>query len=405
METKEGVIEKGVVHFSIGEGFGKMLMEIAQEHLIYTLDPIKAVETLTKSLPGLPQELAFKILKGTLVLITDIKTQEVTVRDREEGDESFPKIDLIDLMIRWRREIITSGQQIVNNLFYWQNEIRGQKGRFKVDLDYEIVFKFIAGNNEALLDELREDEKILDIKSSIEISKNWIERTTKLRSTMKWIFMSFEEFNNSTGVQKYTDFDSECRNSVLTVLQTLQATLNVDIPKFIQKHEENTKIIEYLKITREIKETIDKGLEPVDINLKWDAGWLSPNGDYYALNGDIANMLHNQIADALQEKGIIPNSKNESGNYEIHADSWLEENGWVKIHRNSIHFGGCLNNRLGKPIVDITDTQIKIINEYGRDHCNGILKMGWRLETVTPTMFLMFSRDRKALYKKFFNFD
>jgi len=161
----------------------------------------------------------------------------------------------------------------------------------------------------------------------------------------------------------------------------------------------------YVQAAIEIDEVLSKGIEPVDIMSNYTAGWLAPNGDYYALNGEIANMLHNQIADALQEAGIVPKKPDEEIGAEINPDAWLEQAGWVKIHGNNINFAGCENIKIGKRNIDMTDAQIKKIYEYCAICHGGKVKAGWRLEFVSAIMFKdMAENNLPALYKKYFEF-
>jgi len=112
-------------------------------------------------------------------------------------------------------------------------------------------------------------------------------------------------------------------------------------------------------------------------------------------------MLHNQIASALYEAGVIPEGEDNEGN----PDGWLEQNGWVKIHGNNINFAGCLNVRIGKRNVDLTDIQIKKIYEYCALCHNGMVKAGWRLEQVSAIRFKDIAEaDLEGLYKKYFEF-
>ena len=90
------------VNFKIGDGFGITLMNIAQEHLLYSHDPQKAMDTITKSLVGCPDDIALKILIGEMVLPVDEESQQVICVPREDfHDTIFPKIDLKDWL--WRQ--------------------------------------------------------------------------------------------------------------------------------------------------------------------------------------------------------------------------------------------------------------------------------------------------------------
>jgi hypothetical protein len=156
----------------------------------------------------------------------------------------------------------------------------------------------------------------------------------------------------------------------------------------------------YIDSAREIEEVLEKGIEPVDILDNYSAGWLSPEGEYYALNGEIANMLHNQIASALYEKGIIPQDEVNENN----PDGWLCKNGWVKIHNNHILFDGWYNEKysLGQKNVDMTKKQIQAIYEFGQKCCGGVLKLGLGYSQVSAVNFQMLGDNQELMYEKYF---
>jgi len=93
-QTKEEILESGVIHFIIGEDLGLRIMEIAQEHLIYSYDPEKAIRSITDSLMGCPVDLALQILKGDMVLPVDVESQQVICQDREPEHDQYPIIDI-----------------------------------------------------------------------------------------------------------------------------------------------------------------------------------------------------------------------------------------------------------------------------------------------------------------------
>jgi len=89
----------------------------------------------------------------------------------------------------------------------------------------------------------------------------------------------------------------------------------------------------------------------------------------------------------------------------ISPDVWLEQQGWVKIHGNNVHFAGCLNHKMSKPNVDITEKQIDVICDY-IENCHACeIKVGWRLTRQSVSMFRVASRDLTSLYRRFFSFD
>lgn len=88
METKK-------VHFTLGEGAGQLIVNIAREHLLYELNPNKSVKAITSSLIGCPTDTALDILLGKLILVTskDRKTLD-TFPYTPEFKEKYPMLDI-----------------------------------------------------------------------------------------------------------------------------------------------------------------------------------------------------------------------------------------------------------------------------------------------------------------------
>lgn len=400
--------ESGTVHFTIGEDFGKLLATIAQEHLIYGNDPIKALKTITDGLIGIPAEMALKVLKGDLLLVVDVESQEVVVCSADEYPEiakTYPKVNILDFMERQAREAIKGANSLCAGWADVQRNIRRYDKVISVNVYYEDIFKFIAGNNEDLLDRYRYDLEVESLKNLIEVSKVFIEKTSEVQKTMRWMLLNWKDFDSLENSNKYSEYSGEVYDANMRVMLTMQQTLNMN---FEFNDEKEAKIATFIEASREIEQTLSKGIEPVNIMDNWSAGWLSPDCKFYGLNGEIANMLHNQIADALQNAGMIPMYENENDeklNIKINPDAWLEQHGWVKVHGDNINYAGCLNHRLGIENVHINEQQVMLLCEYIRDCHNGLLRLGWKMQKMTATMFLMyFKRDLFALNKNFFEY-
>lgn len=155
--------------------------------------------------------------------------------------------------------------------------------------------------------------------------------------------------------------------------------------------------------TNNIASSLESGL-PVDIKLNWDAGWLSPKGIFYGANGHINEMLHNKLANKLQEMGLIDYK-------ETNPDNWLLERGWTKIHGNWILYEGYLiakrskfQYELNMPLVKaipMTKEQRQQISLYGKICHGGILKFGLKQELMSSARFEMIDA---ALVWKLFDF-
>ncbi len=384
--------ETRIVHFRVGENAGALITTIAQEHLLYTLDPVKALETLTDSLTGCPTALALKILKGDIVLTVDVENQQFIAEERipEIHDQIFPKLNVKDWYERKLHEILSTGEDLkksIDQTMFWMKYKKVNK-----TYDFGQILKFINDKDSMLDDLIESSEDVYQVYTVIKIYKEFITKTLKIQSIMDWMRKTYpEEFE---GVPDRKEYDT-----LQTVMEKFKDMYNMD---FSRQDNELNKFITSMK---EIDDVIDKGIEPVNIMDNWSAGWLSPKGEYYALNGEIANMLHNQIGDALQEKGIVDKKPDDSDGVEINPDLWLGQHGWVKIHGNNVQFEGCMNYRNGGRDLNMNSTQIKIIYDYICACHKGIIKLGWKMETVSAIRFKdMAESNPEFVNEKYFRY-
>lgn len=383
------------LHFRVGADAGILLMNIAQEHLQYRTDIDKALKVFSDSFGGgCPEDMQLKLLTGDMVIEVDVETQQFIVNDRKaEHEDIFPKLDLLKFFAEKQKQMdeclndIEKGFDVLIDKFRYRKLRYGYTFLFSV----ESVIKYIYGNdNEDMLAEIEEDEELNSYKSLIKITYYFIKKSIDIRNLCRKVN---ELYNTHI---EFTTYD------LLNLTKKVQNIVKLDF-NFTEGHE--TDVQNYLEATVKIDEIIKTGIEPVDIMDNYSAGWLSPEGKYYALNGEIANMLHNQIADALQDKGLIPENGEHEHEHSQSPDVWLEQQGWVKIHGNNVHFAGCLNHKMSKTNVDITEKQIDIICDY-IENCHACeIKVGWRLTRQSVSMFRVAARDLTSLYRRFFSFD
>jgi signal recognition particle subunit SEC65 len=382
------------VNFRVGEEFGILLMNIAQEHLIYSYDPIKAINSILESLQGCSMEMALQILKGDIVLLVDVKEQNIIPSNRTEAhDNIFPKIDLLDFMKYHADNVKEHGKAIIDGMLSLQRQIKLDFKYININIGYDDIFKFIAGDNDAILEHLQENTEIGSVKNFLDTTKRFIEEAMKIQSTMKWMINSYGL--NNLDYQLYYSYVTETLNDIVYYLnQTLKLEFSMD-------NVVGDNLQYYLDSIKEIDMVLSEEIKPVDILSNYSAGWLAPNGDFYGLNGDIANMLHNQIANALYEAKIVPEGEANENN----PDTWLEQNGWVKIHDNNVQFAGCLNHCFGKKDVMLTEIQINKIYEYISNCWACEISVGWKRERSSIGMFVtMAMNNPEMLNKKYFEF-
>ncbi len=405
-------METRTIHFSVGEDMGKTLMNIAQEHILYSHNPLKALKSLTDSMIDCPQDLALKILKGDYVIHVDVDTQEFLVGERNDNDGEYPQLDIKNWYIRKSHEILKNGEYLRKAIK--EAKIKMRYCKVKLSFDYGQILSFISGDRDYIIDEIMELEEVSEIALLVKVVKSYIEESTKIQSTMDWLRKTYpSEFN---GEDLYVPDWREYNTILQTVIQDFSSFCKTDFSDIETEEDELTK---YIDATNEINEVLSESIVPVDIMDNYSAGWLNPDGLFYGLNGEIANMLHNQIGDALQDIGIIPlyvgdeeekyflkgDENTKAYRKKVNPDSWLEQQGWVKIHGNNVQFAGCLNKDFRKENVNMTETQIDIIYKYLQVCHKGIVRLGWKQEALSAARFQMIAKGNMfKLNKDYFEF-
>lgn len=140
-------------------------------------------------------------------------------------------------------------------------------------------------------------------------------------------------------------------------------------------YEYKEKLSDDLMKTKFGKEFAQNGILKKDIMDGYDAGWLSPDGEFYGADGETSSMIHMNLAEQIfnapcniyavrmAKDGVSIMSGIESPEY------WLEKHGWVKIHHEDC-YGAFIGHRNEEPTPDYpyaynpTDIQIKMICDY-----------------------------------------
>jgi len=357
------------LHFRVGADAGILLMDIAQEHLLCRTDIDKALNVFNESFGGgCPENMQLKLLTGDMVIEVDEESQQFIVGDRKPHHENiFPKLDLPKFFVEKQKQMDEHLEDIEKGLNIIIKEFRFTK-TYRVDFSIEAVIKYIYGNDEDMIAEIEDAYKLNQMRSIIRLAKEFIEKS-----------MAIYELSKRVNVLYGLDISFDTYE-LFNLVQKIKNISNLNFIKFTEGQEDE--VTAYLNATKVIDEVIEAGIKPVNIMDNYSAGWLAPNGDYYGLNGEIANMLHIQIADALSDAKIIPDIEN---GYE--GNSWLEDNGWVKIHGNHILYEGYNLQKREIENVPMTDIQIKKLYEYGASCHGGALKIGFKMEMMSATRF------------------
>ena len=392
------------LHFSVGENFPKLIANIAQEKLLYKLDIEGALGVFSKCLQIEDRDIVLSLLSGkNYGLSIDTDNQEVIYVERTDSLD-YPILDS-DYYINFWIESGLADLSEINSLLAKPNYIEYSKDKtlsLDITLSMTHFMAIVMGHLDKTKDHLYEslintysgyeDEyfnRMIDLSRSILLCKDWI-----LGMTKKLEVINFLISNNLGNIipNNYSTDLLKLKLGIGNVYTSLTKVMElVELDKLSEEYKLELRPL--LIRDSDISEQLSHCILPVDIEDGYDAGWLSPDGKFFGMNGEISEMLHLQIADLLYEDGIIPSD------YEDRKERWFEDSGWVKIHHawvlwqsDNIYNGGYVDR-------DLTPEQIDSIVRYGSKIYGGILAFGYRYDRLTVTMFR--SMDNIAKKKLF----
>ena len=74
------------------------------------------------------------------------------------------------------------------------DEMAKNDGYFNIDIKYDALFKFINGNNDHFLEEIKSDQKIEEIDDLIRVTKEYLQTTQKTWGVMEWMEACYPEY-------------------------------------------------------------------------------------------------------------------------------------------------------------------------------------------------------------------
>lgn len=342
---------EGGLTFTIGKGFGQMLQRIAWETLTEKYNPREAVEIITKSLPGCTEGMAVDILDGKIILGEDEATQEVTGTPGAGGK--------FNDWIRSRRiQLEEEAKEWVEVLERLRQTIAEAGGKFEFSVRYPELVSYISGDTDAGILDNPHSGTVEQIKGAIKGANDFFAKVEEVYGVIVWMC-------DALNISRVLFSDSVLR--VRTILDSL-ACYDPEVEASIRKQDfQKQRLSEWM----EEREENQTELEPVEITEGYDAGWLSPDGDFYGLNGSTGNLLHLNIAERLLASKKIPVKEMRN------PDRWLEENGWVKVHHDWILFSGSFYGKT------LTEAQIEKLYRYGQVCHRGVLRLGTAQTQIT----------------------
>ena len=373
------------VNFTIGDGFGKMLYNVAVEKVLEGMNPEAGIKTITDGLIGCPANYAISVLKGDIFL--DVENENVILIDNYD-ELSHPYTPRsIDAFVKSKSDYYM--QQIED----WKNVLATFRESFTQDsvflmekMSASKIFQYFMG--EAEIEELFEnadDNVIVNTKYIAQGVQNC------LKLVMDWVTYLRK-------VHKMLDVDTTYHiNAIETQAASLQRCINQIYEMCLRPLErtDNDLVTRFLDSTHQIDEALSTGIKPVNIEDKYDACWIAPDGTTYGLNGEYANMLHNTIADALIDACIVSYESDEEKKYGSHF--LLEKRGFVKVHHDNVLFSG-YDDSIRK---SMTAEQVKQLIKYGNNCYGGKLFFDYDKKFCSTAKL---SSMEPLMYRKLFNF-
>lgn len=394
------VMEK--LNFRVGEELPNLIGNIAQEKLIYKQDPEGAIKVFTDSL-GMDDETALKCLSGQdYILCYDSGSDMVSLNRREDNPgNNYPILNTVFLRNRWISELMDdlNGFNEVLSIDFSVNK------KVSIDIDLRLLIDIFLGRTSSA-----KDYMYIKIASLFEDrEEDYVDCTMRIGyligTFFNWSVGLFNKYRTleflETNGLLYHDADSSknlktiLRESVL-VFNYMKRLLE-ELDYVSEQERYNTDVLKLYQSNPITSKLLLCNILPVSIEDGYDAGWLSPEGDFYGMNGEIADMLHNQISDLLFLDGIIPQDRDYA------KDTWLETHGWVKIHGSWILFD-CeeysLDTMTRKVTRYLTKEQVESIYRYGQICHNGLLKFGYSQRPISVVLFrTMDDVSRSNLFK------
>lgn len=401
---------ENTLSFKVDKGIGKILLEISQDDIING-NPEKAIENYVKCF-GMNKNFALRILKNQLVMEAEDGGVTVTVSD----DENLIKENASNIY-DW--ELIVNNHE--NNLREMRNAYYNIQKEFHMhckssiyDVDitkiverhfgkenmengvgiHNIAAHLIAWGH--LGDGFSNGDNVWG-KLEDHVENNDAEHyeyvlyfIIKYVELMKNMFNEYIKFANTYKFLVENDFVKHItfvENNIENVLEILDTFCNPNVGYYhpmcneeLSKLKKN--IINGLLTTDWGKEYLQYGILKKNIDDGYDAGWLSPDGDFYGGLGDTSSLIHMNLADQmfnkLFNKDLLIKDESKDGNSELinsifnrdDPETYLTRTGWIKIHHDEI-YGTFLGDSNDKYRYCPTEKQIQEICRYADFNCHG----------------------------------
>lgn len=381
----------------IGSNLGNILLEIAQEKIVNG-EPEKALDTYINSLHGFTKEYALQVLKNEGVLIVDEENQILNLETAKDIKKTNKKniynwTNIIDEKYDFLGEILESIYNIRNKFSKYYNENindvnlteiverHGKDNMSNVGVR-NIAAKLISGgsfntelysNGQKAWERLCADVENDDAKR-YQYGLYFIVKYVNLIRTLHGEFLKFEKIYRwlleNGFISRIYFIDNRVENIIEILYKFADPNVGYYHPMCDGKlYEYKDELMGDLCKSTWGNEYVKFGILKKKITDGYDAGWLSPEGDFYGQIGETNEMLHLNIAEQLFNKKYNEEmSKDGVSIFSSNSpEKWLDMNGWIKIHHDEV-YGTFIGNKI--PTDDFkykycpTKVQIDKICEY-----------------------------------------
>lgn len=399
------------LHMKLGSNLGNLLLEIAQTN-IKDGNPEKGINTYIDGLQGFTREYAFMLLKNLAVLVVDkdgetvsLKTDEKLLKKNQHNIFDWAHLIDNDLdHIRELREYHRFCEDKFHKVYLGDIEdynLYEMMGRYftsdelpKIGI-HNLAAKVIAGDDFAwskasngsdvwfrMCDRVahEDEDNTNDDVSNYERVLYW---TTEYVNNMREIHKYYIKFDKLYHFLLENEFITRSPFIELEMELTCEYLMKfADTSKGYYHPMCNTKLYDYKEqLHTDVIHTIwgneyaKNGILKKNILDGYDAGWISPDGEFYGLLGETAAMLHMRLAEQIFKApcntyAVRMAKDNVSEWSGVNSpEYWLEKHGWVKIHHDDC-YGSFIGHRNEEPTTDYpyaynpTDIQIKMICDY-----------------------------------------
>lgn len=439
------------LHMTIGSGLGEILLDIAQNNITKG-NVEKGIDTYTESLHGFTKEYALMCLKNKAVLVVDEENQVMELKDDPELIENNSHLiyDWNLILQNQKKDLSALRENRTDIMNKFHNVYTGNIEDYSI---LEMMQRYFS-NDELRMIGLHNiaariigafDSKICDRGSDNPQDKwdqfcykmeydenpdvsNWqkvLYYTVEYVKIMKWIhkdFMKFDtlyHFLTEKGLANRIPFIESWAEGFCKILNEFS-----DTGKGYYHPLCNTGLFEYkehlsddLLHTIWGKEFCRYGIIKCDIMDGYDAGWLSPEGDFYGGCGPTSAMIHMNIADQIFNAHCNPLSVRmsrdgvEEWGGDNSPDYWLEQHGWIKIHGEDC-YGSFIGRRNEAPTKEFpypynpTEIQVKMVCDYADKFYGGKFfteanAMGRLTQTEPFTTYAVRQMDDLGIHRVF----